>query len=349
MNKDTLRKRAGGSRTISDIAWQHLEDMGYVDDALGKDFDEEQVAYIVGVIDDFKAMWGSATRGTENTPKEGASFAEAAFSSEAPFAASISEEERERALLVIDVQARVAATDTGVQGFRERHLKDGLLAPEDAEQFLQSGERALEALGTYLHTYYGWHRGEAKWWVLTGEKPSARPVRVSHRSAATLDAPGVYLITVEAPPWISPETFQGAFAEMRRRMHAERKPPVARSLRVVRFVERLRNNPDTCSKSSLTFKEMCQRWNEENPDEAFSKPRSFERAYQRTADIPTRQYNTEIEREETPELRRQRARMQKEEERFRERAQAIYAEAIETSHARVSSNPALGQAPPSGP
>jgi hypothetical protein len=151
--------------------------------------------------------------------------------------------------------------------------------------------------------------------VLTGEPPNCRPVKVSYRAAESWHSPDLYLITIEAPPWISPATFQGAFAKMRRRMHAERKPPDARSVRVVRFVESLRNDAAT---KKPTFGEMWRQWNEDYPDEAFSESRTFETAYRRTAKILRRQYNVEIEREETPELRRQRARRNKERERLRE-------------------------------
>jgi len=331
MNAKELRIEAEkNNRAVTDEGWEELADYGFVDDALGKDFDEDKVAEIIKAIDHKRAKFWPTARGvgarfstsTADGPRSDSTVRPG------PFAVDLSDAEHERALLLTDAQVSAAATDARIRGFRERHLTDGLLAPEDAELFLESGPRGIEALGTYLHEYYGWHRGEAQWWVLTGEKPSAHPVRVSYRTAETLDAPGVYLITIEAPPWISLETFQGAFAEMRRRMHAERKPPKARSLRVVRFVERLQNNPGT---ETLTFKELCRRWNQENPQEDFSKARTFERVYQRTANIVSRQYNTEVEHEETPELRRQRARMQKMDERFRERAEAVYAEAIETN------------------
>jgi hypothetical protein len=53
--------------------------------------------------------------------------------------------------------------------------------------------------------------------------------------------------------------------------------------------------------------------------EAFSEARSFETAYRRTAKVLHRKYNTEIKREETSELRRQRARVRRERERILER------------------------------
>jgi hypothetical protein len=120
---------------------------------------------------------------------------------------------------------------------------------------------------------------------------------------------------LEVPPEVG-RGHRNAFAEMRRRMDAERKPPDARSVRVVRFVERLRNERTA---ENPTFGEMCRRWNEEHSEEAFSEARSFETAYRRTAKVLHRKYNTEIKREETSELRRQRARVRRERERILER------------------------------
>jgi len=319
MNESALRKKAEKLRTFTDAAWRFLDFEGYVQDAREKDFDEDQVAEIVRAIDHHKAnMWGPGKGG--KTVSEDAEDAKEGADSEAhsaPFAVCLTDAEYERSLLLIETQARVAAKDPRVEKFRERHCSDGLLSAEGAEAFLESPDApGLETLAGHLQRFHGWHKGEAAWWVLTGEAPNCRPVKVSYRAAESWHSPDLYLITIEAPPWISPTTFQGAFAEMRRRMHAERKSPEARSVRVVRFVEMLRNGLAT---ENLAFREMCRRWNKKNPDEAFSKSRTFETVYRRIAGILNRQYNTETEREETPELSRQRARRNKETRALRER------------------------------
>ena len=297
------------NRVVTDEGWEELTDQWYVQDAQGKDFDEDKIAEIVRTIDSARTKYWPTARvgGRSLANSEDGPYSDSG-ARPGPFAVDLAERERERALLHLEAQTRAAAKDARVRGFREHDLSGGLLAPEDAEQLLESGRQGLEALGSYLHKYYGMHEGEAKWWVLTGETPSARPVRVSYRTAESLDAPDVYLITIEAPPWISPATFPGTFVEMRRRMHAERKQPEARSVRVARFVERLRGDPTA---DNSPFQDMCRRWNEEHSDEAFSKSRSFEKAYERTAKTLRRQYNGEIEREQTPELRRQHARLKK--------------------------------------
>jgi hypothetical protein len=308
MNEKKLRTEAEKlGYMVTDVGWGILEDQGYLQDALGKDIDEDQVAQIIKGIVQVRAELGVPIKGGARS-FEGAESGPRAENGArpGPFAVELSDAERERALLLLEAQVRAETTHPRVTGFRERHLSDGLLSAEGAEVFLKSSDSSeLDALADHLHRFHGWHKGEAAWWVLTGEAPSCRPVKVSYREAFSGHSPDLYLITVEAPPWISPATFRGAFAEMRRRMHAERKPPEARSVRAVRFVERLRNDPAT---KNLTFEEMCRRWNEDNPSEAFSEFRSFETAYRRTAKILRRQYNTEIEREETPELSRQRAR-----------------------------------------
>ena len=308
MNEKELRAEAQ-KHGVTGRGWALLEDDGFVEDAFIQDSDDEQVAALKKGINHYRAQFGapdrSSGRHSENTEDERRSENGA---QPGPFAVDLADAERERALLFLEAQIGAAAEDSFVKGFRDQYLSGGQLAPEDAEQLLESRPQSLESLGSYLQRHYGWHEGEAKWWVLTGEAPSARPVRVSFRAGDTLDAPNVYLITIEAPPWISPATFQGAFTEMRRRMHTERKPPKARSLRVVRFVEKLRNGS---AAENPTFREMWRRWNEEYPGDAFPEARSFERAYTRTVGVLHRQYNTEIERTQTPELRRQYARARK--------------------------------------
>jgi hypothetical protein len=304
MHAKKLRAEAEKRRTFTDQAWKFLEQQGYVEDALTREFDKDQVTEIVKAIDYFKVMWGADKSGEASSEgTEGRT--DTSETRSAPLTVYLTDVEHERALLLTDAQVRAASADPWVRDFRERYLPEGLLKPEEAELFLEQSPQAIETLGSFLHKYYGWHKGEAKWWALTGEAPSSRPVRVSLREAHSLGAPSVYLITIETPPWIAAETVQGVFSEMRRRMRIERKPPDARSVRVTRFVESLQSSPAT---KDLTFKEMHRRWNEEHPDETFSKYRTFERAYKRTVAILRREYNTDIEREETPELRRQYAR-----------------------------------------
>lgn len=301
MNENTLRARAEKLRTFSDAAWRFLVSERHVEDALGRDFDEDQVTEIVKAIDGHKAsMWGSSESGGASSG--GPTNLGDAVAYSGPFAVRLTDAERERASLLEDAHARAASKHPRIQGFRERYLPNGLLTSEEAEQFLESNPQEAEAVGSYLHKYHGWHEGDAKWWALTGEAPTARPVRVGYRTAHSMGAPGVYLITIEAPPWVSAETVRGAFSEMRRRMRAERKPRDARSIRVARFVENLRHSPAT---AQLTLAEMCHRWDEDNPDEAFSEPRTFERTYQRTNNILRQKYDADIEREETPNMERQ--------------------------------------------
>lgn len=308
MNEATLRaKAADRGRKVSDAAWDDLVARLYVEDARIQDSGEEQVAVIVEAIDQLKTMWGSGKdpeAGNEEPPEDEERVGTTTY--QGKFAPEITDAERERASLMTEAQVRVASTDPRVESFRRRYLSDGPLLAERAEAFLEAQDTPeLDALAGHLQTFHGWHKGEATWWVLTGEPPGSRPVKVSYRSATSWYSPDLYLITIEAPPWISPETFQGAFAEMRRRMQTERKPPEARTIRVVRFVEALRHDP---ASKRLTFAEMWRRWNQTHHDEAFPKPRTFETAYRRTARILDRKYNTAIEREETPELRRQQAR-----------------------------------------
>jgi hypothetical protein len=312
MNERTLRTEAAKhNHTVTDEGWAILVACEYVDGALGKDFDEDKVAEIIRAIDHVGAQFGTPAKsgGRSSESAEGAPGSQDGIRP-GPFAVDLTDTERERALLFIEAQVKAAAGDQRVKEFRNHHCSGGLLSAEKAEKFLNSSDAPrLEAVASHLQRLHGWNKGESAWWVLTGEAPDCRPVKVSYRVAESEHSLDLYLITIEAPPWISPTTFRGAFAEMRRRMHAERKPPDARSVRVVRFVESLRNDVAT---EKLSFREMWRRWNENHPEETFSESRTFETAYRRTSKVLQRQYNTEIERRETPELRRQRARLKRE-------------------------------------
>jgi hypothetical protein len=127
---------------------------------------------------------------------------------------------------------------------------------------------------------------------------------VSYRETRSGHSPDLYLITLEAPPWISVETLAGAFAEMKRRMNAERKLSSARAYRVARFVEARLYKVGV---NKPTFEDMWREWNQENPGEKIPDQRTFRRVYARlpVERITHPSYTTEIEREVTPEMQRQ--------------------------------------------
>jgi hypothetical protein len=310
MNESSLWAEVEKRRAVTAEEKNYLTDEGKVLDALNQDFDEDQIAELIRHVDKLPNRPGAKCK----APGKAWYGKIDEESIEVPFAADLTDAERERALLFIEAQVRAAGRDPRVEEFRNRYCSGRLLSAEEAEEFLNSSDAPrLETVASHLQRLHGWNKGEAAWWVLTGEAPDCRPVKVSYRAAESEHSLDLCLITIEAPPWISPATFRGAFTEMRRRMHAERKPPDARSVRVVRFVEKLRNGG---AMEKLAFKDMWRRWNQDHPKEAFSEPRSFETAYRRTSKVLQRQYNTEIEREETPELRRQRVRLKREVERI---------------------------------
>jgi hypothetical protein len=308
MKKQDLRTKVEKRRSMTDDEWDYLAAKGYVEEALDPDHfegDEEQarqrqVEYLVSELD---ALPNRAGKNRLQNQKRNGGDEEKRGS--ARFDIALTDEEYERAKWLLEIQIREADKDPRVTEFRERYLPDGPLVAMEAEEFLESPEaRMLDALALHLQKFHGWHKGEAAWWVLTADAPSVRPVRVSYRQARSWYSPDLYLITLEAPPWISAKTLARTFADMKRRMRAERKLPSARNLRIARFVEsRLWGAGET----KLSFEDIRQQWNRENPDDEVKDRRDIWKIHSRlpVEKIAHPPYTTDIEREITPDLQRQ--------------------------------------------
>lgn len=298
MNERELRAKVEKQRSMTDDEWAYLHRKGFVDEALERPFDEDQETFLITELDDLPNRGGRS-----RTPRE--TGREETLVESEPFAVELTDAETERAQWLLEIQMRNAAEDPYVAGFRERYFPNGLLSHLEAEEFLElSDAREAAAAASHLKKLYDWHEGEAAWWVLTGAPPSVRPVRVHYRASHSVNNPDLYLITLEAPPWISVKTLAGAFAEMKRRVRAERKLPKARAIRVAKFIEAQMHEAGT---NKPTFEDMRQQWNRENPGEKFSNYRDFWKIYDR---LPVEQithppYTTRIERTHTPELQRQ--------------------------------------------
>jgi hypothetical protein len=298
MNERDLRVEVEKQRSVTDEEWNYLHDDGKVDDALAADFDEDQIKRLITQIDRLPHRAGKS----QASGKEGR---EETVTESEPFAVKLTDAETERARWLLEIQVRNAAEDPHVVGFRERYLPNGLLSHVEAEEFLRSSDaREAATAASRLKKLHGWHEGDAAWWLLTGEAPSTRPVRVSYRETRGWHSPDLYLITMEAPPWISVKTFADAFTEMKRRMHAERKLPNARAYRVARFVEARLHKAGA---NKPTLEDMRREWNRENPGEKFPDYRTFRRVYDRlpVERITHPPYTTKIERETTSEMQRQ--------------------------------------------
>ncbi len=298
MNERDLRVEVEKQRSMTDEEWNYLHEKWFVDEALEQPFDEEQAQYLIEELDQLPGR----ARKSQTPEREGL---EEAFTQSEPFAVKLTDAETERARWLLKIQVRNAVEDPHVVGFRERYLPNGLLSHVEAEEFLRSSDaREVAVAASRLKKLHGWHEGDAAWWMLTGEAPSTRPVRVSYRENRGWHSPALYLITMEAPPWISVKTFADAFPEMKRRMHAERKLPNARAYRVARFVEARLHKAGA---NKPTLDDMRREWNRENPGEKFPDYRTFRRAYDRlpVERITHPPYTTEIEREVTPKMQRQ--------------------------------------------
>lgn len=155
MKKDGLLRRARKERNISERAWRCLELDGYVEDALGKNFDDEAVAYIVEEFDELAEEFpGGRNRG--GRPKGGR---ENKRLTTERFEPDLDEYEigrgkayEEYLAKVVSLAERVSTTRRASVGdprrlsvidYREEILGGGTLTPNEAGGFLRSPAAAM--------------------------------------------------------------------------------------------------------------------------------------------------------------------------------------------------------------
>src|SRR5215213_4490949 len=127
MNEEELRRRVSKRRKIPDESWAFMLEREYVEDALGKDDDEEKVNFIIEQFDEHKAAFGG-TRGRRQTLDQEIS--------EVPV--SLSESELERKGASEEYAALRAARDGGTRWFRDEVLRNRLLTAEQARELIRS-------------------------------------------------------------------------------------------------------------------------------------------------------------------------------------------------------------------
>lgn len=192
-----------------------------------------------------------------------------------------------RAEAISEVWAALADDRPDVTEYRQAVLRGSAMSPEEATKVVAAPEavlgelRALELdkLGSILaNDYYGWDKQGAVWYVLTGEAPRLRPVRIRARGKAPVahQVPFQYDVTFSVLPWVPAEevenayrTVQGQLLDGPLRKSAPRTG--ARVLEVVQFWwERFRANGQMPS-----WPDSCELWNLTHPEKKFKTWRSF--------------------------------------------------------------------------
>jgi hypothetical protein len=146
----------------------------------------------------------------------------------------------------------------------------------------------LGKLGTILASdYVGWSEEEAIWYVLTGETPRLRPVRIRGRGKPPNEhRPFQHEVTLTVLPWVPAKQVERAYRNMQKQLLEESSRETgARILEVVQFCwAQFRK-----TRSTVPWRVYFERWNQAYPDKNFANWRNFREYYLRgiTAATPT--------------------------------------------------------------
>lgn len=155
MTEDELLRQARKKRTIPASSWAYLAELGFVEDALGRNFDDEAVAFIVEEFDKLAA----ASPGSSNSGGRPKGAAENKQLEMLHFEPDLDEYEVERGKAYEEYLAKVAslvekAATTrrsavgdprrlSVADYREEILGDKTLSSDEARGFLKSPAAAM--------------------------------------------------------------------------------------------------------------------------------------------------------------------------------------------------------------
>jgi hypothetical protein len=188
--------------------------------------------------------------------------------------------ERARARAISEYMALYADQHPAVIEFRKKSLGGNLLTLDAAHAFLETSRPDLEnlsRLGSHLADLYpGWGEQGAMLFVLTGQAPNMQLIK----TRGTFQSPRAesyapfwrHTVTLSITPWISPETVERLYRHVRR-MHitGERRKGKPRTIETACFAwEQYR-----LEGKRLSWRVLCQRWNDKHPDQRFEEWRHF--------------------------------------------------------------------------
>jgi hypothetical protein len=229
------------------------------------------------------------------------------------FSIELPKREQKRADVLLEIQMRQAAKHPDVEDFRDRGLGGRLLFAEEAEAYFRPGTRGsitdegLADLAQRLRKYYGWHPHDAAWFVLTGDAPTLEPLAASFHHSVSVYGPNYGEITLHAAPWVPADEVKRAFLEARDRMRAGAGPGTVskQRLEVLRFVEEERAKRQQQTPLTTLF----EAWNQREPHWAYADYTAFSKAYREARkEVLYPDYRLP-DRESTPNIERQQARI----------------------------------------
>jgi hypothetical protein len=182
-----------------------------------------------------------------------------------------------RASAISEFLAMLADARPDVAEFRRRVLGGRLLSPEEAAAMvdaLGSVEEGLHELGSRLaNDYLGWDEEGAIWYILTGEAPRLRAIKIRGRGKF----PGAFRpfqqsLTLTVLPWVPAKEVQRVYRNIQQQtLEKTSRETGTRILEVARFYwEQLRLNG-----SLPDWPTWAVRWNETHSDKKFPTWRHF--------------------------------------------------------------------------
>lgn len=212
---------------------------------------------------------GSSGRGGAERNERGASEAPQEIKVE------LGEHTLRRAEVFGTVAVTLAEQRPDVQRFRRRYWRGS----PDADR------RRHDRLASRLARAYGWDKHAASLFLLTGQEPEHRPLKVSVVFGESEHEPNTSArVVVEADAWTEVEEVANAYRAARRQLlggDRKKRKMDERSLEVVRFVTRQRKKQG----SLPPWPELQSRWNRDYPqwryDDRNALARAYKRAYER--------------------------------------------------------------------
>jgi hypothetical protein len=182
-----------------------------------------------------------------------------------------------RASAISEFVAMVADARPDVTEFREKVLGGRLLSSEEAGAIVSAAEGEQDELqelgGRLANDYLGWDEREAMQYVLTGEAPRLRAIKIRGRGKfPAAYRPFQQSLTLSVLPWVPPKEVERVYRNIQRQVLEETSRETGtRILEVARFYwARLRSEGPIPS-----WPAWAERWNETHPDKKFPTWRHF--------------------------------------------------------------------------
>jgi hypothetical protein len=182
-----------------------------------------------------------------------------------------------RASALSEFLAMLADSRPDVAEYREKVLGGRLLSPEEAEAIVNAVEdrqEELQKLSSRLaKDYLGWDEEGAIRYILTGEAPRLRAIKIRGRGKFRGEyRPFQHEVTFSVLPWVSAKEVERIYRNMQRQLLEETSRETGtRILEVARFYwEHLRSQGPMPS-----WADWAKHWNETYPDKKFPTWRHF--------------------------------------------------------------------------